>query len=112
MVGGVLGRMRTSRHLRTGIAALALGSSSFAALAAAAPEKLARNRPEPARASPAAPAPAASGLFETKIRPLLAGKCYSCHGPQVQMSGLRLDSREAMLKGGKTGPALLLANPD
>ena len=45
-------------------------------------------------------------LFETKVRPLLASKCYSCH-TKSQMGGLRLDSREAILKGGTRGPALV-----
>ena len=45
-------------------------------------------------------------FFETKIRPVLAAKCVSCHGPAKQTSGLRLDSREAMVAGGDSGPAL------
>ncbi len=32
-------------------------------------------------------------LFEKEVRPILAENCYSCHGPQLQMSSLRLDSR-------------------
>ena len=42
---------------------------------------------------------------------LLARKCHACHGPQVQLSGLRLDSREALLRGGKQGPALTPGKP-
>lgn len=45
-------------------------------------------------------------FFETRIRPVLAKHCYSCHG-QTEMAGLRLDSRESMLRGGKSGPAIL-----
>lgn len=44
--------------------------------------------------------------FENKVRPLLAKSCWSCHR-QSAMGGLRLDSREALLKGGKSGPALV-----
>ena len=52
-------------------------------------------------------APAASpDFFETKIRPVLANNCYSCHTGS-QLGGLRLDSRENMLKGGKSGPSLV-----
>jgi hypothetical protein len=43
--------------------------------------------------------------FETKIRPLLAERCFGCHGPEKQKSGLRLDSREGLLVGGESGPA-------
>ncbi len=45
-------------------------------------------------------------FFETKIRPVLAAKCFGCHGPAKQTSGLRLDSREAMIAGGDAGPVL------
>ncbi|MHC5539020.1 hypothetical protein ACYOEI_12450, partial [Singulisphaera rosea] len=33
-------------------------------------------------------------FFEEKIRPVLAGHCQSCHGPQKQEGGLRVDWRE------------------
>ncbi len=44
--------------------------------------------------------------FERDIGPLLEQKCATCHGPQQQMSGLRLDSRAAVLQGGYSGPAV------
>lgn len=53
----------------------------------------------------------ASDLFETKVRPLLATNCYACH-TESQMGGLRLDSRESMLKGGKSGAAIQPGKPD
>ncbi|HWB97660.1 MAG TPA: DUF1549 domain-containing protein, partial [Bryobacteraceae bacterium] len=43
--------------------------------------------------------------FSRDVAPVLA-VCQGCHGPQQQMSGLRLDSRRAALAGGKSGPAL------
>jgi cytochrome c553 len=46
-------------------------------------------------------------FFETRIRPVLAGVCGQCHGAEVASGGLRLDSREALLKGGERGPAVL-----
>jgi hypothetical protein len=59
------------------------------------------------------PAPrAAADFFETSIRPLLAGTCQKCHGSQKQSSGLRLDSREAVLKGGDSGPGLVPGKPE
>ncbi len=50
-------------------------------------------------------------FFETKIRPVLASNCYSCH-QDSKLGGLRLDSRDAMLKGGNSGAALLPGDPD
>ena len=49
-------------------------------------------------------------LFEERIRPLLAARCFGCHG-DTQVSALRLDSREGMLKGGRRGPALVPGDP-
>jgi hypothetical protein len=49
-------------------------------------------------------------FFERKVRPVLAGTCMKCHGPVKASAGLRLDSREAMLKGGETGPAVVPGN--
>jgi cytochrome c553 len=37
-------------------------------------------------------------FFESKIRPVLAENCFGCHGKDVQMAGLRLDTREGALK--------------
>jgi hypothetical protein len=51
-------------------------------------------------------------FFESKVRPLLVEKCLKCHGEKKQSGGLRLDSREWALKGGDTGPAVLVARPD
>jgi hypothetical protein len=50
-------------------------------------------------------------FFETHIRPLLANNCFRCHGPQKHKSGLRLDSRAAILHGGKAGPAVVPGRP-
>ncbi|MEZ6121687.1 MAG: DUF1553 domain-containing protein [Planctomycetaceae bacterium] len=49
--------------------------------------------------------------FENQIRPLLHTKCVKCHGENQQKGGLRLDSLEAMLKGGESGPALVPESP-
>ncbi|HUG19672.1 MAG TPA: DUF1549 domain-containing protein, partial [Planctomycetaceae bacterium] len=50
-------------------------------------------------------------LFESKIRPLLATKCVKCHGSKKQEGQLRLDSREAMLTGGESGPVFVPGKP-
>src|SRR6266511_53599 len=49
--------------------------------------------------------------FEKEVRPLLVQKCFRCHGPKKQESGLRLDSRDELLRGGQTGPAIVPAQP-
>jgi hypothetical protein len=59
-----------------------------------------------------APNPAVETAFEKHVRPVLVEHCWKCHGPKKQMAGLRLDSREAMLKGGDSGPVIKPGNPD
>ncbi len=49
--------------------------------------------------------------FETQVRPLLAANCWTCHRDSA-MGGLRLDSRDTILKGGKSGPAVVPGKPD
>src|SRR4051812_46059656 len=63
----------------------------------------------------AEPAPDASqvAFFESKIRPVLASKCYECHSAQAKKvkGNLLLDTREGIRKGGDTGPAVVPGNP-
>ncbi len=49
---------------------------------------------------------AAWASSEDAARKVLAARCWACHA-QTEMGGLRLDSREAMLRGGKSGPAMI-----
>lgn len=56
------------------------------------------------------PAPDSADFFELRIRPILANNCYSCHAAS-QLGGLRLDSQESILKGGKSGPAVVPGDP-
>ena len=51
--------------------------------------------------------PAEVAFFESKVRPVLHNSCVGCHSGEVQSSGLRLTSREAVLTGGKRGPAAI-----
>jgi len=44
-------------------------------------------------------------FFENSVRPILKSNCDACHNPANRSSGLSLDSRENVLKGGKRGPA-------
>jgi mono/diheme cytochrome c family protein/cytochrome c553 len=66
-------------------------------------------------ATVSAPSAAQSGnsseFFETRVRPLLAQKCFTCH-TQARLGGLQIDSRESLLKGGNSGPAIVPGNPE
>ncbi len=49
--------------------------------------------------------------FVERVKPLLDSRCLSCHGPDKQKGGLRVDSRDAILKGGEHGPAVVPGKP-
>jgi hypothetical protein len=51
-------------------------------------------------------------LYETEVKPILERHCLKCHGagPKIR-GGFRLDSREAVLRGGDLGPAALPGDP-
>ena len=53
-------------------------------------------------------------FFENKIRPLLGDRCYKCHSTLAEKikGGLLLDSREALLKGGDSGVAIVPGDPE
>ncbi len=53
-------------------------------------------------------------FFESKVRPLLAEHCYSCHSADAKIikGGLRLDSRDALLTGGDSGEVIVPGKPD
>lgn len=53
-------------------------------------------------------------FFENRIRPQLVEHCYECHSASAQKvkGGLRLDSRENLLKGGDSGPAVVAGAPE
>jgi hypothetical protein len=80
-------------------AALALGTG----LAPAAPDKDA----------PALTPAEKARFFETQVRPILQANCFACHGGEEKIKGkLRLTTREGLLKGGDSGPAVSLEKPD
>src|SRR5262245_31306007 len=53
-------------------------------------------------------------FFETKIRPVLVAHCYECHSQKAKKpkGAFLLDSRDALRKGGETGPAIVPGNAD
>ena len=56
------------------------------------------------------PPPAAkSGLtYATDIKPIVQASCVKCHGPEKPKSKFRVDSREALIKGGESNKAAVV----
>ena len=53
-------------------------------------------------------------FFESRVRPVLVEHCYKCHsaGSEKLKGELYLDSRDGLLKGGVSGPAIVPGNPE
>ena len=49
-------------------------------------------------------------VYDDLVQPLLQTRCYNCHGPQRHKGGLRLDSPQWLLKGGKDGAVVQSRN--
>src|ERR1044071_6137389 len=62
----------------------------------------------------AEPDAAATAYFEKQVRPLLVEHCHACHSAKANKTrgGLALDNREAILKGGENGPAVVPGKPE
>ena len=61
--------------------------------------------------------PEHTAFFESKIRPVLAEQCYSCHSAEAEAkgklkAGLFVDSPQGLLAGGETGPAFVTGKPE
>ncbi len=50
-------------------------------------------------------------FFNAKIRPVLFDTCGECHLDDED-GGLRIDSRESLIKGGENGPAVVPGDPE
>src|SRR6266496_6132515 len=59
-------------------------------------------------------ASAGAEFFEQKIRPIFVENCYKCHSKDAEKvkGGFLLDTREGLLKGGDTGPAIVPGDPE
>ena len=93
--------------LRHGVIALAVSAAAAAGLGGPVAAQTA------AHAGPELPAAEQAEFFESTVRPLLADNCYACHSARVEppFGGLRLDSREGLLAGGDSGPAVVPGRP-
>src|SRR5437762_4909169 len=63
----------------------------------------------PARAAESAVSPEGVEYFEKQVRPILVDACYKCHSHESEKlkGALYLDTKAGVLKGGKTGPAVV-----
>ncbi len=50
--------------------------------------------------------------YQRDVQPILQKNCYVCHSASSQMSGLRLDSRQALLTGGNSGKIVTPGSAD
>jgi hypothetical protein len=61
-----------------------------------------------ARAQQVTPAP----RFDDGVAAIFRARCVKCHGPSKDSGGLRLDSYDAVMRGGERGPVVVPGNPD
>jgi hypothetical protein len=94
--------MKVPGAMRTTFRTAAAGFCAFAFLTAGAARADEKLTPEQLQ------------FFERKVRPVLAERCYRCHGEDAKKrrGGLRLDAREAVLRGGDSGPAVVPGRPE
>jgi mono/diheme cytochrome c family protein/uncharacterized membrane protein len=55
--------------------------------------------------------PGADSFYAKHIDPIFESNCVSCHGQSKMRGGLRLDSYEWLMKGGKDGPVIVAGKP-
>lgn len=53
-----------------------------------------------------------TGTFESQVAPTLRQRCIKCHNPKRARGELDITSRNALLKGGKSGPAIVVGKPE
>lgn len=49
--------------------------------------------------------------YTTRVKPVLDKNCARCHAGTNHRGGLNMDTRESLLKGGHTGPAIVPGDP-
>jgi hypothetical protein len=62
--------------------------------------------------APTDPSAADAEFFEKEVRPLLVERCWKCHGETRNKGGLKLTSRDHLLRGGDSGPAVVPGKPE
>ena len=104
------GRIPPTRGLFSAFGQAFVGACAVGFLVAVLSVRTLAAPPDPARPLSSA----AIDFFESRIRPLLVQNCYECHSARARdlQGGLRLDSRDAIRKGGESGPAVTPGNVD
>ena len=113
-----LGRPRAYRFSLLATLAVLVVASHLGASITHGRDFLTRYAPAPLRAllpgsggaptaHPTTPDLTQQHVFAGVVQPILLQRCSACHGPEKQKADLRVDSLEALLKGGKDGPALV-----
>jgi mono/diheme cytochrome c family protein len=97
--------LRHTASLSVAAAALALGGAVARSVTFAQTPRLRED------ASARQAQTAAIEFFESKVRPILVESCFECHTDD-EKGGLRLDSRDRILKGGESGPAIVVGDPE
>jgi cytochrome c553 len=112
---------KTSNSLYPGLVVAAFSLGSFGIARMIAPVGAVRAAPQQAASQATAQAQEANhqataeqeAFFKQKIQPILTNHCLECHSTDTRAAGgLRLDDRDALLTGGRTGPAAVPGKPD
>jgi uncharacterized membrane protein/mono/diheme cytochrome c family protein len=56
--------------------------------------------------------PKTNSFYAQHIHPILDDNCVSCHGEAKSQGGLRMDSYDLLMKGGKDGPVIVAGKPE
>lgn len=75
---------------------------------------LSNQNSKPKTAPPASTAvgtPEQIAFYETKVLPILKASCYSCHQGRGSSGQLEMSTRASLLKGGTSGPGVVLSSP-
>ncbi len=62
--------------------------------------------------TPAAAAALDRSPYAIRVAPLFERSCVSCHGPNKQKGGLRMDTYALVMKGGEDGPVVVAGDPN
>jgi mono/diheme cytochrome c family protein len=84
-------------------------SSKAALKPSSNPPKTASTVPQDSVKAKLGAAPVASKMdYARDVKPLLDTHCAACHGNGMKLGGFQMDSRETILKGGQSGPAVVM----
>jgi cytochrome c553 len=106
-------RRKSSKSLYPSLVAAAFSLGSLGLARLIAPVGSVHAALQVAAAAPQQPTPEQLAFFQQKIQPILTNHCLECHSTDTRSAGgLRLDERDALLTGGKSGPAVVPSKPD